>query len=612
MRFGVAKLHTSLFALFIVPIVQAQQLTPGCVTQEALVHQYPQGMPRTAGAIGPCDFGVCDDATMRDGYIPDSTNPMTTIRLRFHVLANDDGSSPVGPIEVIQSYVDTLNHWYAPSRIQFIYTARYVHSTRYRNLQFTTSNLTELFNMFRTYAESPATQLNAFFTAPTPTIGSIAPRGPNSANPFPTADHSIMVAAQQGFGVNGSKATLAHEIGHALSLWHPHTGVSEVPACSQCYESKATIDRNTVFDFCSDTDPTPLNLTCAPPGGVDACSGIPWGTTQFRNLMGYALPPCLYSFFTPQQNGRMHCWLRNSGIGNWIVGATATASETFGPAPLSVDFAGSSSSTVSDWNWDFGDGGVDSVQNPSHTYLTAGVYDVTITTETSEGTQISPNPNMIWVWGDTLALDTVLVGTNQKFKIDIDGCTHLPLTQMTIPISWAGSLALPLDSIRMTGLRTAGLVLDTLYTNLPMKQLVVRLRATGSNTILTGNGPILSLWFRSPIIKLPGVNQVNVQSFAGYAPLCVSSAGFYTPVISSNGGVSMSCCVGTPGNVDNDPLQGVDIADLTTLVDHLFISFVPLACPDEGNVDGIGGVDIGDLTALVDHLFISFTPLGGC
>jgi hypothetical protein len=74
----------------------------------------------------------------------------------------------------------------------------------------------------------------------------------------------------------------------------------------------------------------------------------------------------------------------------------------------------------------------------------------------------------------------------------------------------------------------------------------------------------------------------------------------------------MSCCIGTRGNVDNDPLQGVDIADLTTLVDHLFISFVPLTCADEGNVDGIGGVDIGDLTMLVDHLFITFTPIGSC
>lgn len=76
------------------------------------------------------------------------------------------------------------------------------------------------------------------------------------------------------------------------------------------------------------------------------------------------------------------------------------------------------------------------------------------------------------------------------------------------------------------------------------------------------------------------------------------------------------CCMGpTTGNVDCDPLESIDIADLTVLVDHLFISFAPLCCKDEGNIDGIVGpcsIDIADLTLLVDHLFITFTPLPVC
>jgi|CXWL01.1.fsa_nt_gi hypothetical protein len=72
------------------------------------------------------------------------------------------------------------------------------------------------------------------------------------------------------------------------------------------------------------------------------------------------------------------------------------------------------------------------------------------------------------------------------------------------------------------------------------------------------------------------------------------------------------CCIGIRGNVDHDLAESVDIADLTTLVDHLFITFAPIDCPNEGNVDATGGIDIADLTMLVDHLFIGFTPLGGC
>ncbi len=72
------------------------------------------------------------------------------------------------------------------------------------------------------------------------------------------------------------------------------------------------------------------------------------------------------------------------------------------------------------------------------------------------------------------------------------------------------------------------------------------------------------------------------------------------------------CCVGVRGNVDGDGGESVDIADLTVLVDHLFISFTPLICETEGDMVIDASVDIGDLTFLVDHLFISFTPQPPC
>ena len=75
-----------------------------------------------------------------------------------------------------------------------------------------------------------------------------------------------------------------------------------------------------------------------------------------------------------------------------------------------------------------------------------------------------------------------------------------------------------------------------------------------------------------------------------------------------------STCVGTTGNVDCDLMERVDIGDLTVLIDHLFINFPPLECPDEGNVDGDpeGIVDVADLTSLIDHLFINFPPTAVC
>jgi hypothetical protein len=80
------------------------------------------------------------------------------------------------------------------------------------------------------------------------------------------------------------------------------------------------------------------------------------------------------------------------------------------------------------------------------------------------------------------------------------------------------------------------------------------------------------------------------------------------------GGPSNSCCVGDAGNVNFDPADNVDISDLTKLVNHLFVTFEPLACPAEGNTNGDAGcaIDISDLTKLVNHLFVTFESLAPC
>jgi hypothetical protein len=74
------------------------------------------------------------------------------------------------------------------------------------------------------------------------------------------------------------------------------------------------------------------------------------------------------------------------------------------------------------------------------------------------------------------------------------------------------------------------------------------------------------------------------------------------------------CCQGLGGNVDCDPADVADISDITTLIDNLFITFTPLCCPSEANVDGSsdGNVDISDLTTLIDYLYITFTPPAAC
>ncbi len=66
-----------------------------------------------------------------------------------------------------------------------------------------------------------------------------------------------------------------------------------------------------------------------------------------------------------------------------------------------------------------------------------------------------------------------------------------------------------------------------------------------------------------------------------------------------------TCCVGIRGNVDGDPSDQVDVADVTYLVDYMFFEGAAPPCEEEGNVDGMGGTNIGDLTYLVGFLYFA-------
>ena len=49
--------------------------------------------------------------------------------------------------------------------------------------------------------------------------------------------------------------------------------------------------------------------------------------------------------------------------------------------------ASTGSAGINSWNWDFGDGTTSSLQTPTHTYATAGTYDVSLTVNGSADTE---------------------------------------------------------------------------------------------------------------------------------------------------------------------------------------------------------------------------------
>ena len=85
-----------------------------------------------------------------------------------------------------------------------------------------------------------------------------------------------------------------------------------------------------------------------------------------------------------------------------------SAQTTSGCVPLTVSFIDSSTSNPTSWDWDIDDNGSTdyTVQNPTHTYTTAGTYSVELTVTNSVSSSSTVMTNYITVFG----LPTVIAG----------------------------------------------------------------------------------------------------------------------------------------------------------------------------------------------------------
>jgi len=71
--------------------------------------------------------------------------------------------------------------------------------------------------------------------------------------------------------------------------------------------------------------------------------------------------------------------------------------------------------SISTWGWNFGDGGADTLQNPSHAYLISGTYTVSLVVVTNSGATdtaqlvilVNPTPQASFTFVSTCALDSV-------------------------------------------------------------------------------------------------------------------------------------------------------------------------------------------------------------
>ena len=76
-----------------------------------------------------------------------------------------------------------------------------------------------------------------------------------------------------------------------------------------------------------------------------------------------------------------------------------SANETVGESPMSVQFSDQSTQNPTIWSWNFGDGTTSDLQNPVHTYESAGIYSITLTASNADSTNTLTRTNYITALG---------------------------------------------------------------------------------------------------------------------------------------------------------------------------------------------------------------------
>ena len=134
------------------------------------------------------------------------------------------------------------------------------------------------------------------------------------------------------------------------------------------------------------------------------------------------------------------------------------ASPTNGTVPLLVNFTDASSGSITNRLWDFGDGSASASVNPSHTYLTNGVFSVSLTVFGPGGSSVTNRPNLVTAANPPPSHTIMIAATDAaasepgsntgKFTVTRVGPTN---TVLTVNYTVGGTATPGIDYSNLTG-----------------------------------------------------------------------------------------------------------------------------------------------------------------
>jgi PKD repeat protein len=123
---------------------------------------------------------------------------------------------------------------------------------------------------------------------------------------------------------------------------------------------------------------------------------------------------------------------------NATLAAAFSGTPVSGNTPLSVTFTDASTGSPYAWNWSFGDGIVNSTQNPVHSYTTAGIYTVTLNVTAPDGTAYTTKNAYVTATG-TADHTGMAIGGRIYDSLALTGLSAVQMTLVNTTSGWTSS-----------------------------------------------------------------------------------------------------------------------------------------------------------------------------
>ncbi|MCB2230186.1 S8 family serine peptidase [bacterium] len=312
--------------------------------------------------------------------------------------------------------------------------------------------------------------------------------------------------------------------------------------------------------------------------------------------------------------GRINAFNALSTMAN----AQFTSTETDGPVPLTIDFTDLSPNSPTTWDWDFGDGGFSSDQNPQHTYTAPGLYTVTLEVTDANGVGTERLNRYVWAQADTVKADSVEAIPGTTVPVTISLTNSIPVTSIEYSFRIPNDDGVVFASPDLTGTRCEGMTAQIQGYDVANDRysVIITVSDPGDTDWLpAGSGPVMTLNFNVPgnyAESTPIV--IDTTTFGSRNNELISPIGAFVPTFEPGYLYLAGCCIGSTGNVNGDGGGAVDLSDLIYLVNYLFLGGPAPACVGAANVNGDLGcaIDLSDLIYLVNYLFLGGPAPAAC